>query len=269
MPSEQTKFLNSIQSVIDDEISLYKQDRSITEWNHIPSTTSIPIENKQNWIKIQGVICVYVDMIGSTLLSAEKQPKTCAKLYHLFSDTITRIFHEFDAQYIDIQGDGVFALFNSDQLYRSLASAVTVKTFIETYFEPEVKSMRRFGAQIGIDQGTLLVRKIGLKFKDRSDRQNELWAGKPVNMAVKLSAKAARGEMIVSDRYFNKLANDLVLKSCGCKGDSHYGSKENLWTETDVSDDDRLDFNKAYLLKSIWCSLHGQSYCSAIVALDR
>ena len=88
-------------------------------------------------------------------------------------------------------------------------------------------------------------------------------------MAVKLSAKAARGEMIVSDRYFNKLANDLVLKSCGCNNNIHNGPKENLWTEIDVTFDDMLDFDKAYLLKSIWCPMHGKKYCSDIIALDR
>ena len=207
-------------------------------------------------------------MIGSTLLSAERHTKTCAKVYHLFSETVARIFHDFESPYIDIQGDGVFALFNSDQVNRSLASAVTVKTFIEDYFEPQVRDMARYGAQIGIDQGTVLVRKIGLKFTNRSDRQNELWAGKTVNMAVKLSSKANRGELIVSDRYFSKIRGEMALRSCGCSCDGRSVPKENLWTEIDVSSDDRLDFNKAYLLKSIWCSRHGQEYCSAILALD-
>ncbi len=268
MSSNQTKYLNTVQNVIDDELELYSKERSITEMHHIPATDKIPIQNSLHWLKIPEIVCVYVDMIGSTLLSAEKQSKTCAKIYHLFSDTITRIFHEFDAPYIDIQGDGVFALFNSDQIYRSLASAVTVKTFIEEYFEPKVKDMARYGAQIGIDQGTLLVRKIGLKFMGRSDRQNELWAGKPVNMAVKLSSKASRGEMIVSDRYFSKITNELVRKSCGCSGDNRKGHKENLWTELDVSNDDRLDFSKAYKLESAWCPTHGQEYCLNILDLD-
>ena len=268
MSTNQSQFLSSVQGVIDNELDLYQQDRSITEMNRIPKTDQIPIGNQLYWIKIPNVVCVYVDMIGSTLLSASSHPKTCAKIYHLFSDTITRIFHEFDAPYIDIQGDGVFALFNSDQVYRSLASAVTVKSFFEKFFEPKVKDNTRYGALMGIDQGTLLVRKIGLKFMDRSDRQNELWAGKTVNMAVKLSSLSSRGELIVSDRYYKNITNDLVRKSCGCSDGTQYGPKVDLWTELDVTDDDRLDFDIAYILNSHWCPLHGSKYCTDIMNLD-
>jgi len=74
----------------------------------------------QKWLKIPGVISVYVDMIGSTKLSAEKYDQSTAKVYKYFTDSAIRIFHEFGSSYIDIKGDGVFALFNSDEVHRAL-----------------------------------------------------------------------------------------------------------------------------------------------------
>jgi len=209
-------------------------------------------------------------MIGSTKLNIEECAETCAKVFHLFVDTITKIFHDFDAPYIDIQGDGVFALFNQNQPYRALAAAVTVKTFIENDFSIAVKSVEGVGgARMGIDIGTVLVRKIGLKFHDRTDRQNELWAGKTVNMAVKLASESEKGELLVSDRYYSKITDDLVRKSCGCIGEAYYGKKEDLWEEINVETNDKFDFDYAYSLTSQWCQTHGKEFCTNILKLDK
>ncbi|MDD2371623.1 MAG: hypothetical protein PHQ32_06460 [Firmicutes bacterium] len=177
------------------------------------------------------------------------------------------MFHEFDASYIDVRGDGVFALFNKDKVYNAIVAAITFKTFSALEFVPLIKKKVNIdiGCHIGIDQKTVLVRKIGLKRKNcRSDRQNEIWAGRPINMASKLASKSNDGELIVSDRFFKNLESDLVLKSCGCNS----VEKENLWVELDVSNERIFDFNYAYMLKSYWCSEHGKDYCNEIIKLD-
>lgn len=257
------------QGVIDimqEELDLFKKDRSITNRNSIPDTKEIPIENRQLWLKIPNVICVFCDLIGSTQLCADKQDKTTAKVYHLFTDSITRIFDYYESPYIDIKGDGVFALFNSSSSYKALVAAVTVKTVVEKIIEPKIRQLtgESHGAHIGIDQDSVLVRKLGLKrFGDRTDRQNEVWAGSPVNMASKLASMTQSGELLVSDRFFSNIQNDLVIKSCDC-GDG----PQDLWTEMSVEDDSKFDFKKAFMLKSIWCSYHGLEYIRKILALD-
>ena len=77
-----------------------------------------------------------------------------AKAYRLFTNTIVRIFDYYESPYIDIKGDGVFALFNSSTPYRALVAAVTVKTVVEGFIEPRIKAMtdEDHGAHIGIDQ---------------------------------------------------------------------------------------------------------------------
>ncbi len=264
----ETQILKSLKEIIDDELGNYKNKRSITVVNRIPDTTKIPIEKPNYWLKIPDVICVFVDMINSTLLSANKHDNSTAGIYRLFTSTAVRIFDEFESPYIDVKGDGIFALFNSDQAHRVLAAAVTFKTFIEEEFTPRIKKEIDFtiGAHIGIDQKTVLVRKLGLKrYEGRTDRQNEVWAGKPVNMAAKLSSLTNAGELLVSDRYFDNFSSELVLKSCGCGSD---GKKIDLWNEIDLSEEDKFDFDKAYLLKTRWCSIHGKEYCEKIIELD-
>lgn len=263
-----TQVPKSILDIISTGVDNFEKEVSITEFNNIPDSNKIPKNPATTtWFRIKDVTCVYVDMIGSTKLSATKRAKTMAKFYRLFTETIVRIFNDFKSPYIDVKGDGVFALFNQDQVYRALAAAVTVKTFVECEFIKEVenygsKDEKEIGAHIGIDRDTLLVRTLGLRMtEDRIDRQNEVWAGKTVNMAAKLASCSESGELYVSDRYYNCITDKLVRNSCPCSDES------NLWEETSLNDS-KFDFNKAYILKSIWCAEHGADYCQKILKLE-
>ena len=255
------------KTVCDDQIAVYDRGRSITVRNSIPDTPQIPIENPKQWLRIPDVICVFVDMLGSTRLSAESHDASTAGAYQLFTGTAVKLFSEFESPYIDVRGDGVFALFDSEQKYRALAAAVTFKTFADEEFVHRIRKATdvQVGCHVGMDQKTVLVRKLGFKrHRGRTDRQNEVWAGKPVNMAAKLAAKTIHNELLVSDRYFKTLKDEHVLMSCGCPE----GKRTALWSKTDLSQDARFDFDSAYALKSNWCKTHGQEYCDTIVALD-
>ena len=188
--------------VIGAQVTEYNSGLSITDMAEIPETKNIPIDD-QNWIKVPDVVCVFVDMTNSTSLSATSHERSTACAYQLFTGTAVRLFDSFEAPYIDVRGDGVFALFNQKQVYRALAAAVTFKTFVERLFTPMIQKRTGLdiGGHIGIDQKTVLVRKLGLRrFGQRTDRQNEVWAGKPVNMASKSASLAGAGELLISDR---------------------------------------------------------------------
>jgi class 3 adenylate cyclase len=257
----------SIEELIETELAHFTQAVSITNHNKIPDTPQIPIQNPNTWLKIPDVICCFVDMEGSTKLSAGLHDKTTAKAYRLFTETAIRIFHKFGAAYIDIKGDGVFSLFNSDQPYSALAATVSFKTFVYKYFTPKVKALtdQDIGGHFGIDQKTVLVCRFGLKsYQNRTDRQNEVWAGKPVNMAAKLASLSTGNRLWVSERFFSNLKDEKATHSCGCPN----GEKAELWQREDVSDDSRFDFDTAYSLGSNWCKKHGKSFCSSLVNLD-
>lgn len=261
------RLLTPIEQIIEAELECFSQSVSITNENQIPDTPKIPIQNPRTWLKIPDVICCFVDMEGSTKLSAGSHDKTTAKAYRLFTETAIRIFHQFGAAYIDIKGDGVFSLFNREQPYSALAATVSFKTFVYQYFTPKVEDITKqhIGGHFGIDQKTVLVRRFGLKsYQNRTDRQNEVWAGKPVNMAAKLASLSTNNRLWVSDRFFSNLKDEKAIYSCGCSS----GEKNELWTQEDIADDSRFDFDIAYSLGSNWCEKHGKSFCSSLVKLD-
>ena len=51
------------------------------------------------------------------------------------------------------------------------------------------------------------------------DRHNEVWAGKPVNMAAKLASTATSDQLIASERFYSGIRKDRrATHSCGCSG---------------------------------------------------
>jgi hypothetical protein len=83
-------------------------------------------------------------------------------------------------------------------------------------------------------------------------------------MAAKLASISADGEILVSDGFFAAIPDDLVQLSCGCPD----GTKKELWSNIDLAGDNRFDFDVAHSLKSRWCPIHGEQYCTDILALD-
>ncbi len=267
---KETQLPKSLIEIVDEEEQIFSSGTSITERSSIPDTSEIPIQNPNHWMKISEIVCVFVDMKNSTGLSAGAHPNTTAASYRLFTSTAVRFFHQYNAPYIDIKGDGVFALFNENQTHRALALAVAFKTFATSIFIKKVKEKTNVdvGLHIGIDAKAVLVRKIGLKIVDgRTDRQNEVWAGKPVNMAAKLASYSGSDEIIASNRFYNKLTDEKALKSCGCSNGKTNQEKIRLWESLDVSEDKRFDFNTAYVLKSCLCEIHGTEYFEHLVSL--
>lgn len=260
-----------IQDIVENNLELARERFSHTIKNKIPIDGKFPMDNHKHWLKIPDVICVFTDMIGSTQLTASTSENTTTKAYFLFTQTITQIFHHYGASYIDIQGDGVFGLFNKGEEYKAFVCAITIKTAIQENILPKIEDItsKKVGLHIGIDQKSVLVKNLGFrKVNDREDRKDAVWAGKPINMAAKLSSMSKAKELLVSDRYFKRIQNELVTLSCGCNNGNPSDEKATLWEEIDVSDEEKFDFDVAWKLSSIWCELHGLEYLSQIKELD-
>ncbi len=255
-----------IRKIIREQVEVFGDKNTITDRNEVPDTCDIPLNNKRNWLKIRDVICVYSDMKGSTKLSKELDAYDLASAYQLFTETIIRIFHALNASYVDVKGDGVFALFNSDEPHLALVSAVAAKTFVFEVFMDKFRIYEDIiGSHFGIDVETLLVRRFGLKrVGGRTDRQNEVWAGKTVNMASKLASISGHNQIVVSDRFYHRLNEREATWSCGCPN----GEETQLWESFSVDGYDYFDFSEAYLLKSNWCPTHGEEFFNKLRSVD-
>ena len=248
----------------------------ITVLNEVPAKGPA---NKGLWFQIPDVTAVFVDLKRSTELSADSSPRTSAYAYTYFIRGMVLIFERFGSRYIDIHGDGVFALFSGPQSeFCAVASAITARTQVEfdiaERFKKDTSADWELTAGVGIDRGTLLVRRLGL----RGAKQNEVWAGKPVNMAAKLSSVADSNQVVVSERVFSqyrrasRIRRRALLWTCGCcedvQGDGlnvPIGETKCLWTQEPAPAGMGLDFDQIYRLESEWCRVHGAEFCETIV----
>ena len=231
------------------------------------------------WARIPNATAVFADLKHSTSLSLKGSRTDAAFAYTYFVRAMTVILNQFSARYVDIQGDAVFGLFSGKgSMYSAAACAITMKTQMERIVEPrfwkDASKKQGLKAGIGVDQGTLLVRRLGL----RDTARNEVWAGRAVNVAAKLSSLSGENRVVVSDRVYNdyskasKVRRRALLWSCGCADGRPGGGLELpegetsfLWDEVPVPGSLGLDFAAAHRLKSQWCLVHGPEFCEAVL----
>ena len=136
----------------------------ITRQTEVPGTGPA---NRGVWFQIRNVTAVFADMKRSTELNANAGAQQAAVAYTYFIRAMTVILDRFGAGYIDVQGDGIFGLFGGpNSHFNAAACAITMRTQVErevdARFRKATSGNRKLRAGIGMDRGTLLVRRLGL-----------------------------------------------------------------------------------------------------------
>lgn len=213
------------------------------------------------WLRIEDVVAVVADLKGSTKLNFGKYANTSARLYEAVTGTLVRIADRFEADFIDIQGDGIFALFHGDRRYeRAMCAAITIKAVSEKSIVPLVgqhfsDQFPRTGVKVGMDASRLLVKKVGVRGKNEP-----VWAGRAVNWATKAAQAADAHELIVTRRVFQHFEdNHYVRYSCDC------GSIADLWRSATVESLPVDQESECMRLTSTWCESCGPEFCQAVL----
>jgi len=267
------QFVEGILEIVEEAGKKYQGGVSVERKQFIPVTDSMPLETNV-WWRIDDAVCVYIDMKNSTKLSAQEGDRVTAKIYQYFTETAVRILNHFGASYIDVRGDGAFGLFDRNKIYHALCAVITFKTIIFHEMKDVTQGDQlMIESHAGMDINTVLVKRIGIRRAEgQSDKQNEVWAGKPVNMASKLASKGAGNELYISDRVFNIFTKDnseMVMKTCGCARGGQSAGKVDIWTAIDLQQEPIFDFKTAYKMQNTWCEEHGRDFCVGIINLDK
>ena len=180
-----------------------------------------------------------------------------------------RVFDQFAADFLAIQGDGAFGLFWGERRYeRALCAGITVKTFsrdLVERLEGKWPDMPETGFKVGIANSRLLAKRVGTP---RNPAQQEpVWAGKAVNYAAKAAQGAARHELVVTGSVWDVVErNDYLAVSCPC-GD---GPSLDIWQDVEI---ERLPEGdpeaQGRVLSACWCDVHGAEYCAAVMDGER
>jgi len=257
-----------------DEIAKEKEEEweiKVTDQEcvRIPDSDQIPLE-KPHWLRIRNVAAVYADMVGSTYVTLRKYQRfsTTARIYQVFTGTLARIMNGYDVAYMDIQGDGILGIWDGDSArYPAFCASVTLKTFVSRWFkgwvEKKTDGAVSVDVHIGIDEYPVHVKRVGMR---GGWRRKEVWAGQPINLAVKLCDMAGADEIVVSDRVYDAFKLLEIYESCECPSEEYPEGRAPLWTEEEV-DEEQLGISKVHRLHTHWCKIHGNDYCSTIMSL--
>lgn len=251
-----TELLEDLDTRVSTEL---KTAITIEDVESVPDISDLYLE-KRTWKRIKNVVVVAADLKGSTQLNFDRYANTGASIYEALCSNVVRCYDKFDPAFLDIQGDGFFALFDDEMRYeRALCAAITIKSFSEQVFVPQVKKkfpelVSETGLKVGMAAGILVAKNVGIR-----GTKEPVWAGKPVNWAHKAAQSATAHELVVTSGVYKHFENnDFVTHSCDCD------TPGPLWSDHDVKTLPETDVS-CRRLGSQWCTTCGDDYCEAIL----
>lgn len=154
--------------------------------NSIPKKADLTFGNKIK--KIKHAVVFYVDMRGSRKIINDSTDFVSVKVHRSFLQAITYCVENRDGHFRSFNGDGALAFFvGENAASRAVKAAMDLDAYvveINELIKDKLDKKVNFG--IGIAQGPVTVAKSGKKGDD-STKQDLIWIGLPVYMAVELS----------------------------------------------------------------------------------
>ncbi|MCX5067698.1 hypothetical protein OOJ91_17800 [Micromonospora lupini] len=239
----------------------------VVDKGHELDVDELPVQARR-WHKLTDAVAVVADLKNSTRLGTGKHAKSTASIYQASTGGVVRIFDEFDADFLAIQGDGAFALFWGEMRYeRAICAGITIKTFsldlvrrLEARW-PNDEELPKTGFKVGVAASRLLVKRVGTP--RNPNQQEPVWAGKAVNYAAKAAQGVDRHVMAVTGTVWDQAEKyEYLTYSCPC-GD---GPSPTIWSDHIIErlPDGDLEA-QGRTLSSQWCAIHGEDFCAAIL----
>ncbi len=228
------------------------------------------IRSRATWLRIDDVVALVVDLKGSTRLGFRRFPSTSARTYDAVIGCGIEIVEQFEPQFIDIQGDGFFALFHGElSCERAYCCGLTLRTFSEEEFLPAIQQTMpegypvETGLKAGIASSTLLVKRVGT-----ASANDPIWAGKAVNYAAKCAQAADAHELIVTGEVYDALrGNDFIEYSCRCVSLAAKitgVAPHSIWEQRQVRTLGEAG-RRCRVRQRPWCETCGDDFCHAIL----
>lgn len=199
--------LKDFLSELDEEVRVVNSsdfEIEIIETDYVPSfsdpnITYDNLDTKKKKCKRLESCVLYVDIRNSAKISAERQPKTLAKMYSSFVRSMIACGRYYGGHVRNIIGDRVMVVFDKqDSFTNAIDTAILMNSVCKHILNKRISSFE-FSAGIGIDHGKMLITKSGaIRQGDEKEFYRSLvWLGKPANTASRLTDLANKTEHCV------------------------------------------------------------------------
>jgi class 3 adenylate cyclase/predicted ATPase len=158
----------------------------------IPPVSSTPVGQAER----RQLTVMFVDLAGSTALSARLDPEDMGRVIRAYQNTCTEVIERWGGHVAKYMGDGVLAYFGWPQAHEDDAECA-VRAGLELagrIAELDALGARTLAARIGIATGLVMVGEpIG-----EGAAQEQTVVGETPNLAARLQALAAPGSVVIS-----------------------------------------------------------------------
>jgi class 3 adenylate cyclase len=156
---------------------------------------------------------MFVDLVGSTELSARLDPEEMNEVLHLYRTTVAAEIAWFEGHVAKLMGDGVLAYFgwprtHEDEAERAVRAGLAVATAVGGLRTP---AGERIAARVGIATGLVMV---GELIGEGVARERSVVGGTP-NLAARLQGLAAPGGVVVAAATRRLLGDLFELQDLG------------------------------------------------------
>lgn len=159
---------------------------------------------------------MFVDLVGSTALSAQLDPEDMGELIRAYQNTVAGEISRFEGHIAQFLGDGVLAYFgwpraHEDDAERAVRSGLAVTAAASRLKATTAPAAQNLQTRIGIATGMVVV---GDLIGEGSGQRHAV-VGETPNFAARLQAVAEPGMVVIADST-RHLAGDLfVLRDLG------------------------------------------------------
>ncbi|WP_175623991.1 adenylate/guanylate cyclase domain-containing protein [Pseudocolwellia agarivorans] len=187
---------NEVSTVLDSSFEIEIIDTKFVPNFDDPSITFDNLDTKKKKCKRLESCVLYVDIRNSVKLSAEKQPKTLAKVYSSFVRTMIACARYYGGHVRNIIGDRVMVVFDQDDCFKKSIDTATLMNSVCKYILNKRIKSTDFKCGIGIDYGKMLITKGGAirQGAEKEFYRSLVWLGKPANIASRLTDLANKTE---------------------------------------------------------------------------
>lgn len=202
---------------LEDEVwrevhEIFDADLDVADGRTIPDLADIPFGNRGKQIRLTAL---FVDIRKSTELVDTLGVLRAAKIYKAYLRGVSKIVRDRGGELLSFNGDGMVAGFVGENAANTaVLTGFNLNWLCNRVLKPRIdetlghlNSPMRFNWGVGIDDGKVVVIKGGMRGDANSDL---VWAGTPVNHAVKICAQASYPyTMYIAGEVYQQLAQQL------------------------------------------------------------
>ncbi len=158
---------------------------------------------------------MFVDLVGSTALSAQLDPEEMQEVLRGYQDTVAGEISRFEGHVAKFMGDGVLAYFgwpiaHEDEAERAVRAALAISAAV-----PRLAVIRHqpLAARIGISTGLVVVGGL----VGTGAAQEEAVVGETPNLAARLQALGAPGDIMICGTCRKVCAGTFLVEELGTR----------------------------------------------------